>query len=249
MMMLKDIIAVLDAIAPFETAEEWDNVGLIVGDSHSTVKSVLIALDPSLEVIHSARDSGIDLILTHHPLIFNPIKQIDLQQLPAKKIAILINSHISLVSMHTNLDKAPGGVADELAKKLELIDVRTYGIMRTGSLSTPVPLKEWISALGIRTARYIDSGPMVSRVALCPGSGMDYWKQAHDIGCDTMITGDVRYHAGLDAKESGLNVVDLGHYATEEIIITPLAEKLHNELNGVEIHAYHVRDIFSFYNN
>ena len=249
MMILKDVMAVLDTIAPFEAAEEWDNVGLMVGDLYSPINSVLVALDPSLEVIHTAKEAGIDLILTHHPLIFQPIARIDLQDVIAKKIAMLILTRINLISMHTNLDKAPGGVADELAKRLALNDVSVNGSMRVGSISMPATLNNWITALRVRSARLIDTGRDVSMVAVCPGSGMDYWKHALSLGCDTFVTGDVRYHAGLDAKEAGMNVVDLGHFGTEEIIVTPLAERLKQELKGVAVHAHQGRDVFSPYNN
>jgi GTP cyclohydrolase I len=249
MMILKDVMAVLDTIAPFEAAEEWDNVGLMVGDLYSQINSVLVALDPSLEVIHKAKEVGIDLILTHHPLIFKPIARIDLQDVLAKKIAMLILTRINLISMHTNLDKAPGGVADELAKKLVLNDISAQGFMRIGFINRPNALNEWITAMGVRAARLIDTGREVSMVAVCPGSGMEYWKHALSLGCDTFVTGDVRYHAGLDAKEAGMNVVDLGHFGTEEIIVNPLAERLKQELTGVAVHAHQGRDVFSTYNN
>jgi GTP cyclohydrolase I len=249
MMMLKDVMAVLDTIASFEAAEEWDNVGLMVGDMSSPISSILVALDPSLEVIHTAKEGGIDLILTHHPLIFHPISRIDLQDVIAKKIAMLIQTRINLISMHTNLDKAPGGVADELAKRLSLNDVRTHGYMRIGFIKKTTTPDEWMTALSIRGARLIDAGKDVSMVAVCPGSGMEYWKHALSLGCDTFVTGDVRYHAGLDAKEAGMNVVDLGHFGTEEIIVNPLAERLKQELTGVAIHAHQGRDVFSTYNN
>jgi dinuclear metal center YbgI/SA1388 family protein len=245
MMILKDVMAVLDTIAPFEAAEEWDNVGLMVGDLESPINSVLVALDPSLEVIHTAKEAGIDLILTHHPLIFQPIARIDLQDVIAKKIAMLILTRINLISMHTNLDKAPGGVADELAKRLALNDVSVNGSMRVGSISMPATLNNWITALRVRSARLVDTGRDVSMVAVCPGSGMEYWKHALSLGCDTFVTGDVRYHA----KEAGMNVVDLGHFGTEEIIVTPLAERLKQELKGVAVHAHQGRDVFSPYNN
>jgi GTP cyclohydrolase I len=249
MMILKDVMAVLDTIAPFEGAQEWDNVGLMVGDLESPINSVLVALDPSLEVIRTAQDAGIDLILTHHPLIFQPITRIDLKDVIAKKISMLILTRINLISMHTNLDKAPGGVADELAKRLALSDVSAHGYMRIGFISHPSTLNEWITSLCISGARIIDAGRGVSKVAMCPGSGMEYWKHALSLGCDTFVTGDVRYHAGLDAKEAGMNVVDLGHFGTEEIIVAPLAERLKQELKGVAVHAHHGRDVFSPYNN
>jgi dinuclear metal center YbgI/SA1388 family protein len=240
---------VLDTIAPFEGAQEWDNVGLMVGDLESPINSVLVALDPSLEVVHKAKEAEIDLILTHHPLILKPIARIDLKDVIAKKIAMLILARINLISMHTNLDKAPGGVADELAKRLALNDVRPDGYMRIGFINKPNTLNDWITTLCVRSARLIDTGRDVSMVALCPGSGMEYWEKALSLGCDTFVTGDVRYHAGLDAKEAGMNVVDLGHFGTEEIIVTPLAERLKQELKGVAVHAHHGRDVFTPYNN
>jgi len=249
MMMLKDVMAVLDTIAPFEAAEGWDNVGLMVGDLGSRINSVLVALDPSLEVIHTAKEARIDLILTHHPLILQPIERIDLQDVIAKKIAMLIRTRINLISMHTNLDKAPGGVADELAKMLALNDIKSHGYMRIGYINIPTNLNDWIKALCIRGARLIDTGRDVSMVAVCPGSGMEYWKHALSLGCDTFVTGDVRYHAGLEAKEAGMNVVDMGHFGTEEIIVNPLAERLKQELKGVAVHAHQGRDVFSCYNN
>jgi GTP cyclohydrolase I len=249
MMMLKDIMTVLDDIAPFEAAEEWDNVGLMVGDLESPINSVLVALDPSLEVIRSAKELGIDLILTHHPLFFQPIARIDLQDVLAKKIAMLIMTRINLISLHTNLDKAPGGVADELAKRFDLRDIITQGYLRIGFINIPTSLNKWLTTMRLKTVRLIDTGRDVSKVAVCPGSGMDYWKHAFRLGCDTFITGDVRYHAGLDAKEAGMNVVDLGHYGTEEIIVVPLAERLKQALTGVAVHAHQGRDVFSCYNN
>jgi putative NIF3 family GTP cyclohydrolase 1 type 2 len=140
-------------------------------------------------------------------------------------------------------------VADELAKRLALNDVRSHGYMRIGFINIPTTLNDWITALHIRSARLIDTGRDVSMVAMCPGSGMEYWKHALSLGCDTFVTGDVRYHAGLDAKEAGMNVVDLGHFGSEEIIVTPLAERLKQELKGVAVHAHQGRDVFSPYNN
>jgi dinuclear metal center YbgI/SA1388 family protein len=246
-MLLKDILTVLDSIAPFETAEEWDNVGLMVGDSGSEVHSILVALDPSIEVIKAAKGSDIDLILTHHPLMLHPIRYLDIREGISKKIALLIESRINLVSMHTNLDNAPGGVADELASSLGLKDVRPFGALRIGTIGTHKPLDGWLKSLPIRNAHFIDAGRDVCMVGACPGSGMEYWYQAWQMGCDTFVTGDVRYHAAYDALDAGLNVVDLGHFSTEEIIIRPLAEKLKQRLKGLNVRAHTTRDIFSYY--
>lgn len=115
-MLLRDILGVLDGMAPFGTAEPWDNTGLMVGDPLMEVSSILVALDPVTETIEAAVSCGADLIVTHHPLIFSPLKRIDLQENVCRRIGRLIRSSIALVSMHTNLDAARGGVADELAE-------------------------------------------------------------------------------------------------------------------------------------
>jgi len=190
-MLLKDLLEVLDGIAPFDTAEPWDNTGLMVGDTLREVRSVLVALDPSTEVIHEAEKLGADLIITHHPLIFTPLKA-----------------------------------------------------LRIGKVEQPCSLYAWAASLPFETVRIVDGGRPVKTVCACPGSGMDYLDEAIGRGCDTLVTGDVRYHAGLDAKEAGINVVDLGHFATEEIIIAPLAKRLGSLLPDVTVRAYGARDVF-----
>ncbi|HPI92089.1 MAG TPA: Nif3-like dinuclear metal center hexameric protein [Deltaproteobacteria bacterium] len=244
-MTLRDVMTVLDAIAPFDTAEEWDNAGLQVGDPSVEVTSVLVALDPSIEVISRAGRLKTDLIVTHHPLMIKPIPRLDLSSGTTRKIGMLIRGGISLVSMHTNLDKTPGGVADELASRLDLHGITPYGALRVGTLGRPTPLDHWCRELPFSGARICNAGRDVYRVAACPGSGMDYWRQASALGCDTLVTGDVRYHAGLDAVEAGMNVVDLGHFGTEEIIVKPLAARLRRELKRVVVRAHRGRDVFS----
>ncbi|HWR68852.1 MAG TPA: Nif3-like dinuclear metal center hexameric protein [Desulfomonilia bacterium] len=245
-MKLKDVMKVLDAMAPFDGAEEWDNVGIMVGDPASEVRSVLVALDPTIEVIRGAGRAGTDLILTHHPLMIQPLTRLDLSQGVARKISLLIQGHMSLVSMHTNLDKAAGGVADELAAALGLLEVRRCGAMRTGTIRKASPLAGWVRGLPFPHPRICDAGRPVHRVAACPGSGMDYWLQARENGCDTFVTGDVRYHAAMEAVEAGMNVIDVGHFGSEGIIVKPLAARLKKELKGVAVRAHRGKDVFSY---
>jgi dinuclear metal center YbgI/SA1388 family protein len=244
-MLLKDILGVLDGMAPFGTAEPWDNTGLMVGDPLMEVGSILVALDPVTETIEAAVSGGADLIVTHHPLIFSPLKRIDLQESVCRRVGVLIRSSIALVSMHTNLDAAQGGVADELSQRLSLQDVQSFGGLRAGTVGRARGLVEWVRELPFDRARVVDAGRPVQRVCACPGSGMDYLGQAAALGCDTLVTGDVRYHAALDAREQGVNVVDLGHFATEEIIVSPLAERIGEALPGLAVRACGGRDIFT----
>jgi dinuclear metal center YbgI/SA1388 family protein len=248
-MQLKEVMTILDAMAPFESAEEWDNVGLMVGDPERDIRSIMVALDPSLEVIEEAKKNSVDLILTHHPLMIRPIKRFDTRDGSVKKISLLLESKINLVSMHTNLDKAPGGVADELTGMLGLKDIRSFEFLRTGFIDHPAGLQTWLKTLPVSYARIIDARKKVHKVGVCPGSGMDLWPLAFREGCDTLVTGDVRYHAGAEALEAGMNVVDLGHFCSEEVIIRPLAERLRHTLNGIDVRAFQGSDIFSLYHD
>jgi GTP cyclohydrolase I len=246
-MQLTDILRILDSIAPFELAEAWDNVGLMVGDPAREIGSILLALDPSYPAIEEAERKGIDLVITHHPLIMSPLKGLDLSQAIPGKIRRLIQAGISLVSMHTNLDAAPGGVADVLAGELSLQDVQSSGALRTGTIPEEMPLASWAGSLRFQYMRIVDAGRSVKNICACPGSGMSYLKEAREKGCDTLVTGDVRYHAALDALEAGINVVDLGHFQTEQIALTPLAERLRRELDHLSIQVHAAQDVFTTY--
>ncbi len=241
-MNLRQIIKKLDGIAPFETAEEWDNSGLMVGHPDAEISRAVVALDATRAAIAFARNNHADLIITHHPLIFKPLPNLDLSAVLPDKLATLITSGIAVVSLHTNLDAAAGGVADTLADFLGLQEVEGAGPFRTGRLASAADLGNWAAKIG--AARVVDGGRPVLRVGLCPGSGMDYWKQALDSGCDTFVTGDVRYHQALDAQEAGFNVVDLGHFGSEHLIVKPLAAGLRQTLAGIEILEFNAQDIF-----
>jgi len=244
-MQLQAILSILDSIAPFDTAEQWDNVGLMVGDPYQEINSILIALDPSFEVIQSAQSLSANLIISHHPLIFAPLMRIDLHDRVSRKIGMLIKSGTALVSMHTNLDAADGGVADVLAGRLSIQDVQSFGPMRYGTIKDPQQLSSWAMSLPFDTVRIVDANIPVKNVCACPGSGMGYLEDARNLGCDTLVTGDTRYHAALDALEAGVNVVDLGHFASEQIAIAPLAERLRKELQDLPIHTHQAKDVFT----
>jgi len=237
-MKVKELISILDAIAPFDTAQHWDNVGLMVGDPGQDISSIVVALDPCLETISYAKEKGADCIVTHHPLFFQPVQSLNLQEATAKKVSLLMSSQISLIGMHTNLDVAVNGVADILARNLGLEDVQDCGLLRIGTLGEKIGLSAWTQDLPFANIRFVDAGKTVQKVGLCPGSGMDLWREACACGCDTFVTGDVRYHAAMEAMEAGLNVIDLGHYGTEKVIVKPFTTRLQKQLPGVYIHAY-----------
>jgi dinuclear metal center YbgI/SA1388 family protein len=242
-MKLQDVITLLNSIAPFDLAEKWDNVGLLVGDTDQEIRKTIVSLDPGFDVISRAKEEGCNLIITHHPLFVEPIKCLNLKNATALKASMLLKADISLVAMHTNLDTAEGGVADVLALALGLSDIESRGLFRTGTID-PTSLAAWVKTLPFKNPRITDTGRLARCIAASPGSGMSLWREAKEAGCDTIVTGDVKYHAAIEAFETGLNVVDLGHYATESIIVRPLAERLGQLLEGVEVSAYTGRDIF-----
>lgn len=244
-MTLGEVLKICDSLAPLTGAEEWDNVGLMVGDPDREINSVLVALDPSTAVIDRACSTGCNLIVTHHPLLFSPLSCLDLSTPMGGSIARLVEERIGLISLHTNLDRAPGGVADTLAEHLGLEVELAEGALRVGTLAADVDLREWAAGLAIPGTRIVDCGHGVSRVGLCPGSGMSGLARALELGCDTFVTGDVKYHQACDAHDLKINVVDLGHWGSEHLVVPVLARRLGEMLPGMRIDAFDGADIFT----
>lgn len=246
MSTVQQIYQYLNEKAPFALQESWDNSGLNVGDPSREVNRILLALDITDQVIAEAAEQNADLIVSHHPLIFNAVKQITLrpEDLTGKKVWALAQNGISAICCHTNLDAVEGGVNTVLARSLGLRELeqleqsgidsegRPYGIGRIGTLPDAMTLDAFLpvvqKALKPHGLRYVDGGKPVSRVAVgggaCGSMLMDAWKA----GCDTFVTSDLKYNQFLDAKELGLNLIDAGHFPTENIVI-PVLEKWLNE--------------------
>ena len=232
---LKEVIDILDEIAPFALAEKWDNSGLQVGSHDQTIKKVLVALDPTFEAVCRASSTGAQLLLTHHPLLFRAISCIDLNIYPGDVIREAIINNVAIIAAHTNLDSARTGISYHLAKKLGLVDVEVlepkefdgkegYGTGVIGNLTGAVDL---LSASGIvketlelETVKVL--GPnetMIERIAVVGGSGRDYINVAVQKNADLLITGDIGHHAALTAKTLNINVIDAGHFPTERIAL------------------------------
>ncbi len=241
MTTVADILEFIEALAPPYMMESWDNVGLLCGSKTRPVTKVLVALDPFEGVCAEAADWGAELIVTHHPLIFQAPKSITDETSVGRCILKLCANGISAINAHTNLDCAPGGVNDVLAAKLGLRDIGViapagtnedgvaYGLLRCGSVCE-LTLEDFLSdvqcALGCERLRYADGGRPVRKVAVgggsCAGAMLDAWKA----GCDTFVTADVKYNQFWDARELGLNLIDAGHFATENPVIPILAGKI-----------------------
>ena len=240
MATVKDVLDFLYTLAPKDMAEDWDRIGLNCGHTNREVQSILVALDPFEEVCQEAADLGVDLLITHHALIWNPEFVTD-ETLQSKNTLFLIEKGIACVNMHTNLDCAPGGVNDILANTLGLSDIsvinpkgvtpegESFGLLRQGVVTEqPLPqfLKNAKEVLGCKGLKYVDGGKPVCRVAVGGGSCGSELMEAVNAGCDTFVTADVKYNQFWDAKHLGLNLIDAGHFHTEVPVTGYLAKRL-----------------------
>ena len=237
MIKVSDILALLEKAAPPQLAEGYDNVGHIVGRANAEVSKVLIALDITGAVIDEAIACGAELIVSHHPVIFGERKRITDADVTGELVLRLCENKIAAICMHTNLDSAAGGVNDILARKLGIavegivdpIEEGASGGGRYGEISEEARLGDFLktvcTALSSRGARFHDAEIPVRRVAVGGGSCGDYVTAAKKLGCDTLVTADVKHNQMLDAAHIGLNVIDAGHFATEDIVC-PYLEKL-----------------------
>ena len=213
---VQQVLEILEQIAPPELACSWDNVGLLV-DAGRPVTSIMTALDITADVVRDAAESGCELIVSHHPVIFDPLRRVTAEDVPA----MLLQNGISAICMHTNLDAAEGGVNDCLARKLGLQDAEPFNeekIGRIGTISCEKPLEEFlqdvVKLLGCRGLRYHSGERPVRRVAVGGGACGEYIQRVIDLGCDTFVTSDLGYHDFLDTQ--GLNLIDAGHFPTEK---------------------------------
>lgn len=235
------ILAYLETLAPHSMKMEWDNVGLLCGDREAPVSRVLVALDPFEHVCKEAVDWGAQLLVTHHPLIFRPLSAVTADTEVGRCIQALCRGGISAINAHTNLDCAPGGINDTLAEVLGLSQITVlqpqgtdvngspWGLLRSGEVSEQ-SLNEFLAhvkqMLHCNGLRYVDGRHPVHRVAVGGGSCADEMQQAISAGCDTFVTADVKYNQFWDAWSLGLNLIDAGHFQTENPVVTVLARKI-----------------------
>ena len=241
MATVADILSYIETeIAPRSMKMDWDNVGLNVGRRDKEVKKILVALDPFSHVCQEAKDFGADLLVTHHVLIFRPGFVTDATA-QGQNTLFLIENGIAHINAHTNLDLAPGGVNDLLAARLGMEDVsvinpvgvdengRQWGLLRRGTVQEQ-PLADFLahvkSALGCEGLRYADAGKPVRKVACGGGSCCSEMQEAVEAGCDTFVTADAKYNDFWDAKDLGLNLIDAGHFYSENPVTAYLAERL-----------------------
>lgn len=231
-MTVQQIYDFINERAPFETQVAYDNSGLLVGDPAREVTGVHFALDVTHSVIDEAVANGANLIVTHHPLMFSPVKRLVETNHEARLLCRLIREGISLISAHTNLDQAPGGINDVLAETIGLTNVVGEGFLRVGDLPEPTTAAGFAAHIMIHLHDAVrlmgDENAMLTRVGLCSGSGSDEWPQAAAMGAQAFLTGEVKHHHALEAADSGVVMLEAGHHATEEPGIFALADALQN---------------------
>lgn len=251
MTTVADVLAYIEDIAPSTMAEDWDNVGLLCGRRDKQVKKILVALDPFRSVIEEAVREGADLLVTHHPLIFGePLKEVNDTTETGRCLLLLMENGISAINAHTNLDLSPDGINAALADALglenaELIRAvgidnknRLFGLLRWGTVPEQ-SLEDFLThvktALHCDGLRYTAGSGKVRKVAVGGGSCADEMDEVLMAGCDTFITADVKYNRFRTAYEKGLNLIDAGHFHTENPAMPLLAEKLAKQFPDVTV--------------
>ena len=253
---IKDILTILNRIAPFELTEKWDNSGLQAGNPEAEVDKIIIGLDVTMGLLNEARERDAGLVLTHHPLMISPEKVFDFNQMPGSAIREAAIHNISIVSVHTNLDKAENGLNDYFATRIGVEIKQAFlphdslsgdlssglGIGRLGRLEKKIRFKtfaeETKDRLGLPNIR-ITGNPdnMVREIAVCTGSGGSLVRDFIGSGADVYVTGDVKYHEARQVEEASKNMIDVGHFGSEHMAVELLSNRLNHvfEKNGVHL--------------
>ncbi|MCR5346479.1 MAG: Nif3-like dinuclear metal center hexameric protein [Fretibacterium sp.] len=241
-MRIRELLRAIDEIAPFSLAEEWDNIGLMIGDLEAPVQRVAVALDPTVQAVTAA--AGCQALLCHHPLLFHPVKKLDLNAGPGRVVREAVKRDIAILAAHTNWDKV--GVNADLARLLGLQETEPLdpgsGLGILGKLPAPAApdsfLRQVRAAWGLsHIDAYAPGGGPVSRVALCGGSGGSLWPAARARRADIYITADMKYHELMDANDAGLAVATADHGEMERASLPELARRLRDltAAEGVEV--------------
>lgn len=248
-MRVNDIIDVLDRLSPQSAALDWDNVGLMEGDGDAVVKRILVTLDVDEASINKAVETGADMIVSHHPLIFNRIDRVTADCLTGRRLLALIRNGIACFSMHTNFDIC-GSMGDAAANTLGLSDTRTLEeVMPDGSGlgkiadfygSDVIKAGQWAErvkkAFGLETVKIFGGlDKDVHRLALYPGSGSGAVDIALRKKSDILITGDIGHHSGIDAAARGLTIIDAGHYGIEHVFISYISDYIRKKLPELDV--------------
>jgi len=244
---VKDIVNILNLAAPFHLAESWDNVGLLIGNPDQEVTSILTGLDPTNALIEEALASGANTVVTHHPIIFQPLSSINTGDPSGKLLEKILTNKIAVIGCHTNLDSATDGVSDILAAKLGLSElspllpsgenhISEIGLGRIGYFNNPVSATVFIKRVqkilhlpSIQVAGEIPK--KITAVAVCGGSGSDLAAKALARGADIYLSAEIKHSTAIWAIENSFCIIDGTHFSTEQLSVGLLAEKLNRARN------------------
>lgn len=238
-MILSELYSYINSFADFSTQESWDNSGLIAGDMNSEITGILTCLDVTAYEIELAKKNGCNVIVSHHPIIFRAVKNV----LKGSPVFEAVSNGISVISAHTSLDKAVGGVNDSLCDLIEMNYEKqgsdtANGFLNIGTVEncdTPEKLASHISQKLGAAVRFAAASDKISKIAVCSGAGADFAENAADLGCDAFITGDAGYHDFLEAAAVGVSLFAAGHYETENQVGKVLAKIIGSEYPELHI--------------
>ena len=259
-MNCRKIIEILQEQSPERYACSWDNVGLLVGDYEKEVKTIYIALDATDDTVLRAIEAGTDLLLTHHPMIFKGLKQVNTEDFIGRRIIALIKNDISYYAMHTNFDVK--GMAQLGAQRMELKDCQVLdvtcwheqepeGIGTVGELPGEMTVADCAGKVkevfGVDLVKiYGRPDQRIKRAAICPGSGKSVIGKAIEAGAQALITGDIDHHEGIDSAAQGLAIIDAGHYGVEKMFVPYMKEYLEARVSGIQVVAEPPRKPFVY---
>lgn len=248
-MKCREIIDILEELAPRRMACDWDNPGLLAGRMDKEVHKVLLTVDADDKAVERAIQEGTDMIISHHPLIFKPVKHVTDEDFIGRRLVQMLQADLSYFAMHTNFDAAPGCMADAVAHKLGISggepleemgeeDGASFGIGKIGALKEPVTGMELARQVkekfGLPFVTVYGSNlwerEPVRRIATCPGSGGSTIKEAIKKNAQVLVTGDISHHEGIDANAQGLMIIDAGHYGLEHIFMEYMENYLKKRL-------------------
>ena len=241
MIKVKDVLDYLENLYPKNTACDFDNVGLLVGNSELEITGAVVALDCDINTVHYAESRNANLIITHHPIILEPLKTLTENDI----VFMLIERGISVISMHTNHDVGIGGVNDSLCEALKLNNIKPhiaedgyllkYGVTDISDADKfAAHIKEQLGG----AVRYVAGSRPVNTVLVCSGSGGNYVDEAKKHGFDALVTADIKHHQFIAAVNAGISLFDGGHYNTENVVVKPLAERLSGQFAGVVFNIF-----------
>lgn len=246
-MTVNDIYTYLHDKYDFSTALSYDNAGHLVGSLDSTVTGIVVCLDCTEETVSCAVENGANLIVSHHPVIFDPLKKVTDESIVYR----LIRNDISVISAHTNLDQADGGINETLARVIGLENIERVTdsegfAYRIGETKEPISADDFASVVSAKLSlpvKYVGTNSHIKRVAVCSGSGGSMLGEVAQTGVDAFVTADVKHDVFLDAHSIGMVLLDAGHFNTEDIIVEPLVKELKTAFPSIKVIENHFTPI------